>query len=373
MNPFMHFSISKKITFHAAGVLVTLGLVFWIIAKPPATEPVFTAFQPVIEQPATSAQPSTATASRSEGMSARSMLGLVLGFSLLAALAVGWITHLHLRQITRLGDAADHLLNIEREMAPLLPTTGTPEVDKLANSYNGMRSQIEGLLRNLREMMDHIAHDILTPVTRLRGHAELQLHRPDYPLQFQDTCGHVVEECDHILNLVNSILKLAAVESGLKSWKWESLDLVSLIQDGCDLFTPVIDHNDQTLSVILPPTCIIRGDRSAVQRLIANFLDNAIKYTPSGGKLQVLLSQEKGQVRLEFSDNGVGIDEKEQGLVFQRFYRGDQSRSKPGHGLGLSFCYFVVRAMGGHIQLRSQREQGTTFTVTFPDQSIQAA
>jgi len=369
MNLFIYSSISKKITFHSILVLMCLGLVFWTVTLPLSTGGPDTQLTATsLEQPTPQTPPSSAN-----GLSPVARLGLILGFCALSAFAIGWIARLHLRELTQLGDAADHLLNFETKTAPLLPSSGTLEVDRLANSFNGMRSQIEGLLRNLREMMDHIAHDILTPVTRLRGHAEIQLHRPDYPPQIQETCGHVVEECDHILNLVNAILKLAAVESGLKTWKWESLDLVSLIQDGCDLFTPVIDHNHQTLSVTLPQTCIIRGDRSAIQRMIANFLDNAIKYTPPGGKLQVGLHQDEDQVHLSFADNGVGIDEKEQSLVFQRFYRGDQSRSKPGHGLGLSYCFFVVRAMGGNIQLKSQRELGSTFTVTFPNTNCKAA
>lgn len=355
MPSIMHRSLSHKIAFHAAIIfsLLSIATLFLIAGFAPSTF---------------SQNANAGSAFLTTIQSARFVAWVIAGqcLAFICALICGLIAHRQLAGLRHLSVTAESLVASGFDAAPKLEAEGPPEMVKLTHSYNSMRDQIQGLLRNMREIMDHIAHDILTPVTRLRCHAEIQLHRPGNPAQVDETCGHVVEECDHILNLVNSVLKISAVESGLKTWEWEALDLVSLIEDGCDLFTPVIDHKDQNLEVDLPQECIVRGDRSALQRLIANLLDNAIKYTPPGGQLHVGLNRDGSQVYLSFTNTGDGIDESDRQLIFQRFYRGDRSRSKPGHGLGLSYCSLVAKAMGGDIQLASQRDQDTTFTVTIP-------
>lgn len=297
------------------------------------------------------------------------LLGLFL-LSLLIAVLAGLTSHFQLGSLRKKPFIVQP--NTSKRHGDTGDSNGD-EIELLRNRIQQQEAQIQALLETMRDITDHIAHDILTPVTRLRGHAEIQLLREDTPLQVLESCGHAIEECDHILHFVNSVLKLAAVESGLRVWRWETLNLASLIQDGCDLFRPVMDYENHQLSMDVPNECFIRGDRQAVQRLIASLLDNAIKYTPSGGAISISLQQKNNEIELVVSDNGIGIDETEHNLIFQRFYRGDMSRSKPGHGLGLNFCYLIVKAMGGQIQVRSKRDQGSQFAVTFPKSIEQAA
>lgn len=358
MNFSLHRSISAKIAFISACIFCIFGFGWLLLGQP-------SLFQTAI--------PSTPNLEFQTNFSDQGLLTsaflinvlVIIGLSSLAGIAVGLVARQQLESLRKLSFQAQDMVAKGADHVSLeIPHD---ELEELGESLQYLQDQKESLLRNMRDIMDHIAHDILTPITRLRAHAELQLHQHNSHPQVLETSGHVLEECDHILNLVNSVLKLAALESGLKVWSWEPLNLVELIQDGCELFEPVIEQNEQKLVLDLPDECMIRGDRGAVQRVISNLLDNAIKYTPEGGELTVYLRMlENKQIQLVFSDNGMGIDEKDHGLVFQRFYRGDQSRSKPGHGLGLSYCYQVVQAMGGEIELDSVRDQGSTFTITIP-------
>jgi len=234
------------------------------------------------------------------------------------------------------------------------------ELARLAQVFNAMLDRIQGLVIGLRDMADHLAHDLRSPLTRIRAAAELaQGGAAEASLAATAT-----EECDRLLELINTNLEITETESGAAFLRLTDLDLVELVSDACELFQTVAEDRKLELTAALPAQCRLRADRQRLQRVIANLLDNALKYTPAGGQVSITLVDEGSRVRLRFEDSGVGISAEERTRIFERFYRSDRSRSQPGNGLGLALCLASVRAHGGEISVESEPGRGSSFTVT---------
>ena len=166
------------------------------------------------------------------------------------------------------------------------------------------------------------------------------------------------------MQMINATLDLAEVESGSANYVEQEINVSQLAEDACELFQPVADEKNIKLSFKHGANCKIRGNLQSLQRMLANLLDNALKYTPSDGEVCVELHKENNKVTFSVSDTGLGIPEADQPKIFDRFFRYDQSRSQDGCGLGLSFARAVARAHGGDISLISKPGQGSTFKIT---------
>jgi signal transduction histidine kinase len=145
-----------------------------------------------------------------------------------------------------------------------------------------------------------------------------------------------------------------------------NLDLVGLVRDACELFQTIAEDKQIVIATDLPEQCRLEGDLPRLQRVVANLLDNALKYTPPQGKVTITLAEEGQQVRLSVEDTGIGIPAHEMSRIFRRFYRCDQSRSEHGNGLGLSLAQAFVRALGGNITATSAVGKGSVFAVVLP-------
>ncbi|CAM2065620.1 Histidine kinase [Sulfidibacter corallicola] len=240
--------------------------------------------------------------------------------------------------------------------------TGFRETDELAGTFNEMQGRIRRLVQNLKMVMDHFAHDLKTPITRLRGLGEERVRRGSGDLEFG---AAVVGECDRIMVLLESLLEITSADSGLHPWRHERFDWAAEVAEGCELFRPAIEGKGLDLRLNLPETQHIQGDARALQRIVANLIENAIKYTERGW-IEVTLTATAEGARLQVTDSGIGIAETDVDRVFEPFFRVDQSRSGGGHGLGLSYCKAVLQAMGGQIRCEPQPEGGTRFTVEVP-------
>ena len=238
------------------------------------------------------------------------------------------------------------------------------ELARLAQVFNAMLDRIQGLVVGLHEMADHLAHDLRSPLTRIRAAAEMAQASGRADTAELSLAATATEECDRLLELINTNLEITETESGAAHLRLGDVDLVELVRDACDLFQTVAEDRQVTMTVGLPAQCTLRVDRQRLQRVLANLLDNALKYTPPGGQVRISLVDETSRVRLAVTDTGVGILPAETSRVFERFYRSDQSRSEPGNGLGLSLCLANVRAHGGEISVDSEPGRGSTFTVT---------
>jgi heavy metal sensor kinase len=241
------------------------------------------------------------------------------------------------------------------------------EINELARTFNGMLDRIQSLVKNIKEISDNIAHDLRSPVTRIRGLAEVTLTTQGPVNDFEIMAASTIEECDRLLDMINTMLVISRTEAGVEKGEFCLIDMDKLLEQACELFLPWAEDKGINLTFNRVGSFQIRGDLPMVQRMISNLLDNAIKYTPSGGTVHIRAHADtESWGVIEVSDTGTGIAEEDLGLVFERFYRGDQSRSLPGTGLGLSLARAVALSHGGTISVNSVPGEGSTFVVRLP-------
>ena len=241
------------------------------------------------------------------------------------------------------------------------------EIDQLALTFNQMLDRIQKLVTEIKEMNDNIAHDLKSPITRIRGIAEVCLTTGSSLEDYEHMAGNTIEECDRLLDMINTMLIISKTEAGVGWFEYQKVDIARVVQDACDLFTSMAENERLTLVCDAPARLITSGDIRMVQRMISNLIDNAIKYTPPEGKIEVTARSDGRQsIRITVKDTGRGISEKDLPHIFERFYRCDPSRSRAGTGLGLSFARAVAWAHGGEITVTSEPGQGSIFTVVLP-------
>lgn len=240
------------------------------------------------------------------------------------------------------------------------------EFDQLASAFNAMIDRIQILIRELKEVSDDIAHDIRTPISRMRASAELALARSERGTLPHEDFGVIIGECDELLALINTMLEISQTEAGATPDRRAPIDLGHAIAEIGDLFAPAAEDKGLRFNCDVPRGLRVHGDVVRLNRAFANIIDNAIKYTPAGGTVGISAALEPRQLRILVTDTGIGIPASEQSRVFARFYRGDKSRSDAGNGLGLSLARAIIRAHGGEITVQSNPGEGTAFTVVLP-------
>jgi heavy metal sensor kinase len=240
------------------------------------------------------------------------------------------------------------------------------EIDQLAITFNQMLDRIQTLVTEIKEMSDNIAHDLRSPITRIRGAAEVTLATGKSFNEYESLTASTIEECDRLLDMINTMLLISKTESGVNMPLRAEVDLAKLVNEACELFQPSAEDQGVTLSCSAPEESRLFGDARMIQRMFSNLLDNAIKYTPASGTVRVSIVEADGRITVAVEDTGVGISPGDIHRVFERFYRCDQSRSKPGIGLGLSLARAIARAHGGEITAASTPGRGSIFTITLP-------
>jgi heavy metal sensor kinase len=242
---------------------------------------------------------------------------------------------------------------------------GGDEVDRLAATFNQMLDRIQGLVTGIKEMTDNIAHDLKSPITRIRGQAEVALTGGGSPADLEAVAASAVEECDRLLEMINTMLFISRSEAGVSRPELKLMDLAAVVRDACGLFESLAEEKKIALTGDIPQRMEMMGDVRLIQRMLANLIDNAVKYTPEAGRVQVSLQRDSNQsLAIRVRDSGTGISDKDLPNIFERFYRGDPSRSQAGAGLGLSFARAVARAHGGDITVESSSPAGSVFKAT---------
>jgi len=294
---------------------------------------------------------------------------ITMGLLIILAALIGWfMARRALFGVTALTKTARRIADGALEQRVPVKTAGD-EIDQMALTFNRMLDRIELLIGGIRDMSDNIAHDLRSPITRMRGLAEITLTTKTGMEDYRLMVASTIEECDRLLDMITTMLLISRSEAGAARLDLKTVNLSGLIADACELFQPAAEDNRVTLTRDLPPTPVqLRGDVKLLQRMVANLLDNAVKYTPKDGMVTVILrtNAQNRMAVITFQNSGGGISPEDLPHIFDRFYRGDRSRSKIGAGLGLSLARAVVRAHGGDITAKSQAGQGSEFIVTLP-------
>ncbi len=244
---------------------------------------------------------------------------------------------------------------------------GVDEIDQLAITFNQMLDRIQKLVTGIKEMSDNIAHDLKGPITRIRGIAEISLTARSSLADYESMAASTIEECDRLLEMIDTMLMISKTEAGVGQLDRRKMDIAGIVRDACNLFQSPAEDKGIKLNFYASINSSIYGDIRLIQRMIANLLDNAIKYTPFDGSIHVDIRSANNQsAMISVTDTGIGISEQDLPHVFERFYRCDPSRSQGGTGLGLSFARAVARAHDGDITVSSRPGKGSTFTVILP-------
>lgn len=297
----------------------------------------------------------------------RETFGVAFVLMLLSGSLVGWVVARRaMSGVERVTQTAIRIGQGELDRRVPLGREGE-EIDNLALAFNEMLERIQAAVAELKEVTNHVAHDLRSPITRIRGIAELTLTGDADRDAYREMAGTVVEESDRLVVMINTMLEIAQTESGLGELSIKEVDMREIVEDARDLFQPVADDRSIRLQVNTPPaTVMVRGDVSRLQRVLANLLDNAIKYTPTGGSVRVEAEVDGPRVIVKVIDTGDGIASKDLPRIFDRFYRADRHRPATGNGLGLSLARAIVRAHGGDIRASSSPGEGSELVVVLP-------
>jgi heavy metal sensor kinase len=290
-----------------------------------------------------------------------------MAFLILLAAGVGWfMARRAVSGVEAVTEAARKISGSTFEERVPVNMRGD-EIDQLAITFNEMLDRIQILLREMKEISDNIAHDLKSPITRMRGAAEVALTTGASPGEFESMAASTIEECDRLLDMINTMLLISRTEAGMERTTLNSIDISEVVADACELFTPGAEDKGITFQCNISRGIRLNADTRMIQRMVSNLFDNAIKYTPSGGSVVVDVSENaREQVTISVTDTGIGIPPDDLARVFERFYRGDQSRSLAGIGLGLSLARAIARSYDGDITVSSVPGQGSTFTVLLP-------
>jgi heavy metal sensor kinase len=277
-----------------------------------------------------------------------------------------YITRKVLGGLRRVRQAADRIS--AGDLSESVPAdNGAEEINALIHSVNHMQQRIRTLIDELQNVTNDIAHDLRSPVTRMRGLAETSLLGRQSEEDYRGLAGAVVEECDSLVGMINTMLDIAETDAGLKPLSVQPLDIREIIEDVSELYSAVAEDKQIHLArKITAGDLSVSAERSRLQRALANLLDNAVKFTPTGGKVLLEAFQEQGCVAVRVSDSGQGIAPTDLPHVCERHFRADHSRSTPGSGLGLSLVQSIVKAHGGTLAIDSDLDHGTRVTIRLP-------
>ena len=275
------------------------------------------------------------------------------------------VTRSTLRPINGLILAVRHIIRTGNTETRVPVQADRDAIDELSALFNTMLDRITTLIAGMGNALDNVAHDLRTPMTRLRGLAERALQSGDPAMQ-RDALVTCLEESDRILSMLETLMDISEAETGTMRLNRVSTPLESLIDEVASIYEDVAEEKQVTIATEVDPGLTVSADRDRLRQVLANLTDNAVKYTPAGGRVDIKGRREGDRIRIEVSDTGAGIPSDDLPRIWERLYRGDHSRTERGLGLGLSLVRAIVTAHGGTVDVQTKVSQGSTFIVTLP-------
>jgi signal transduction histidine kinase len=289
-------------------------------------------------------------------------------FAIIAAGLAAWFsTRQALHALDNVTKTALQITSAD-DLSRRIPYTGSPhdEVGQLVAAFNQTLSRLENLFSTQRRFLADVGHELRTPLTVIKGNVGLMRKIKDFDEESLDT---IDDEVDRLTRMVGDLLLLAQAESGKIPLAHELVELDTLLLEVLNQLQ-VLTHDRIKLNLGNIDQVLVCGDRDRLKQVIVNLVGNAINYTPKGGEIVVGLGKVTDRAQLTVTDNGPGIPPEDLPHIFERFYRGEKSRTRQkdgkGFGLGLSIAYWIVRNHGGRIEVTSTLGQGTTFCVWLP-------
>jgi signal transduction histidine kinase len=271
--------------------------------------------------------------------------------SVLLALAGAWLlSRMVMGRISEIGDAAQAFMSGEHEVR-LPERRGEDELNRLAVSLNAMFDRIAALMSEMRTVTDSLAHDLRTPLTRLKTHVARAADPDTERGRREQSLAEATEEADRLLASFSTMIDIARAESGVTQGQLETVDLAHVVRDVAELHQPLAEDSGMTLAVDASGPVMVRGHVQFLSQMLSNLIDNAVKYAASGGELSINVAAVSGEARLIVADRGPGVPPERRGEALKRFGRLDAARSQPGSGLGLSLAATIARLHGGRLAL----------------------
>ena len=294
------------------------------------------------------------------------MLAILIPIVLLGVAGGAFLAVRALRPIRHLSIAARSIIDTARFEARVPDSETGDELNELVILFNQMLEKIENLIGGMRDALDNVAHDLRTPVTRLRGVAEQNLRSDAGADACREALADCLEESDRVMAILNSLMDISEAETGTMKLAFEDVNLAELVHEVTGLYDHVADEAQVRMTTDVPEVLSLRADRTRLRQAVANLVDNAIKYTPSGGRVEIAATRAEREVLLSVRDSGIGIPVDELPRIWDRLYRGDKSRSQRGLGLGLSLVKAVVQAHQGRVEASSDPGGGSVFSLSLP-------
>lgn len=285
------------------------------------------------------------------------MLGLIGGMIL---------TNRMMRPVRGVVDAATSIINTGRMDVRVPVSSADDELRDLAVLFNRMLVCNEELFRALHDSLDNVAHDLRTPLARLRATLEAALSDDRSADATRESIGEALEESEAVQTIITTLMEVTRAETGVMKLRLEEADLSKLMNDAVELYAHVAEEKNLAVATRLDDGCSATADPTRMRQVFANLLDNAIKYTPSGGRIAISVGRGDGEIAVHVRDSGVGIAEADLPRIWERLYRGDKSRGEHGLGLGLNLVKAIVEAHHGRVEVTSLPRQGSEFRIYLP-------